>query len=122
MTGPPGYPRDLAVDSGQALLDLGDTERAHHLSSEGERPLPESRGKTRGVFLAYRAASYLDLKEAEPAVAAATQSPLLARHTEAPRCVRLIEDLLPRVRGQEGLRTLAKERLDGSTSPGPLQA
>ncbi|OUD04024.1 hypothetical protein [Streptomyces swartbergensis] len=89
---------DLAVDSGQALLVLGDTGRAHHLISEGERLLPESRGKPRGVFLAYRAASYLDLKEPEPAAATATatQSLLLARRTGAPRCVRLTEDLLPR--------------------------
>ncbi|MET9759975.1 XRE family transcriptional regulator [Streptomyces sp. NPDC006372] len=87
---------DLAVDSGQALLDLGDVGRAHHLITEGERLLPTSRDKTRGVFLAYRATSLLDLKEPEPAAAAATQSLLLARRTEAPRCVRLVEDLLPR--------------------------
>jgi hypothetical protein len=87
---------DLAVDSGQALLDLGDTGRAHHLISGGERLLPERRGKTRCVLLAYRAASYLDLKEHEPAAVAATQSLLLARRTGAPRCVRLVEDPLPR--------------------------
>ncbi|MFJ9010290.1 XRE family transcriptional regulator [Streptomyces canus] len=87
---------DLAVDSGQALLDLGDTSRAHQLISEGERLLPPARDKTRGVFLAYRAASYLDLKEPEPAAAAATQSLLLARRIGAPRCARLIDDLLPR--------------------------
>ncbi|ANS62346.1 hypothetical protein SLINC_0122 [Streptomyces lincolnensis] len=90
---------DLAVDSGQALLDLGDTSRAHHLISEGERLLPPDRDKTKGVFLAYRAASYLDLKEPEPAAAAAaaaTQSLLLPRRIGAPRCARLIDDLLPR--------------------------
>ncbi|MFF8035851.1 XRE family transcriptional regulator [Streptomyces sp. NPDC016626] len=87
---------DLAVDSGQALLDLGDTGRAHQLITEGERLLPPTRNKTRGVFLAYRAASYLDLKEPEPAAAAATQSLLLARHIGAPRCVQLVDDLLPR--------------------------
>ncbi|MGR4852122.1 XRE family transcriptional regulator [Streptomyces sp. LARHCF252] len=87
---------DLAVDSGQALLDLGDTSRAHQLITEGEQLLPRSRDKTRGVFLAYRAASLLDLKEPEPAAAAATQSLILARRTEAPRCARLVEDLLPR--------------------------
>jgi hypothetical protein len=87
---------DLAVDSGQALLDLGDTARAHQLTTGGERLLPRSRDKTRGVFLAYRAASYLDLKEPEPAAAAATQSLLLARRIEAPRCARLVEALLPR--------------------------
>ncbi|MFJ9381381.1 hypothetical protein [Streptomyces sp. NPDC101455] len=61
---------DLAVDSGQALLDLGDTARAHQLITEGERLLPTARDKTKGVFLAYRAASYLDQKEPEPAVSA----------------------------------------------------
>ncbi|MFE9643357.1 XRE family transcriptional regulator [Streptomyces sp. NPDC006365] len=87
---------DLAVDSGQALLDLGDIGRAHRLITEGERLLPAARDKTRGVFLAYRAASYLDLKEPEPAAAVATQSLLLARHIGAPRCVQLVDDLLPR--------------------------
>jgi hypothetical protein len=87
---------DLAVDSGQALLDLGDTARAHQLITEGERLLPPTRDKTKGVFLAYRAASYLDLKEPEPAAAAATESLLLARRSEAPRCRRLVDDLLPR--------------------------
>lgn len=87
---------DLAVDSGQALLDLGDTRRAHQLITEGEQLLPAARDKTRGVFLAYRAASYLDLNEPESAAAAATQSLLLARRTGAPRCVQLVDDLLPR--------------------------
>ncbi len=87
---------DLAVDSGQALLDLGDTGSAHRLITEGERLLPPARDKTRGVFLAYRAASYLDLKEPEPAAAAATESLLLARRIDAPRCVSLVDDLLPR--------------------------
>ncbi|MFH0180983.1 hypothetical protein ACIA6D_41450 [Streptomyces cacaoi] len=48
------------------------------------------------MFLAYRATSYLDQKEPEPAAAAATQSLLLARRIGAPRCVHLIDDLLPR--------------------------
>ncbi|MER5227699.1 XRE family transcriptional regulator [Streptomyces flaveus] len=87
---------DLAVDSGQALLDLGDTGRAHRLITEGERLLPAARDKTRGVFLAYRAASYLDLREPEPAATVATQSLLLARRIGAPRCVQLVDDLLPR--------------------------
>ncbi|MFJ3867655.1 XRE family transcriptional regulator [Streptomyces nigra] len=87
---------DLAVDSGQALLDLGDTGRAHRLITEGERLLPPARDKTRGVFLAYRAESYLELKEPEPAAAAAAESLLLARRIGAPRCVQLVDDLLPR--------------------------
>ncbi|MEU5592636.1 XRE family transcriptional regulator [Streptomyces sp. NPDC020298] len=87
---------DLAVDSGQALLDLGDTARAHQLITEGEGLLPSTRNKTRSVFLAYRAASHLDLNEPEPAAAAATQSLLLARRLGAPRCAQLVDDLLPR--------------------------
>ncbi|QIY75504.1 hypothetical protein HEP84_47215 [Streptomyces sp. RLB1-33] len=70
--------------------------RAHQLITEDERLLPTARDKTRGVFLAYRAASCLDLKEPEPAAAAATQSLLLARRIGAPRCVALVDDLLPR--------------------------
>ncbi|MCX2928552.1 XRE family transcriptional regulator [Streptomyces sp. NEAU-W12] len=87
---------DLAVDSGQALLDLGDTGRAHQLITEGEQLLPTARDKTRGVFLAYRATSYLDLQEPEPAATAATQSLLLARRIGAPHCVSLVDGLLPR--------------------------
>ncbi|WP_329254670.1 hypothetical protein [Streptomyces canus] len=84
------------MDSGQALLDCGDTSRAHQLITEGERLLPAARDKTRGVFLTYRAANYLDQKEPEAAAAAATESLLLAHRIGAPRCVRLVEDLLPR--------------------------
>ncbi|WP_415939929.1 XRE family transcriptional regulator [Streptomyces sp. 039-1] len=75
---------DLAVDSGQALLDLGDTGRAQQLITEGEQLLPVARDKTRGVFLTYQAASHLDQKEPEPAAAAATQALLLARRIGAP--------------------------------------
>ncbi|WP_326762780.1 XRE family transcriptional regulator [Streptomyces phaeochromogenes] len=87
---------DLAVDSGQALLDLGDTGRAHQLIAEGESLLPPARDKTRGVFLTYRAASYLSLNDPEPAAAAATESLILARRIGAPRCANLVRDLLPR--------------------------
>ncbi|MFD0266163.1 hypothetical protein ACFVGY_06145 [Streptomyces sp. NPDC127106] len=50
---------DLAVDSGQALLDLGETRQAHQLISEGQALLPTSRDKTSGVFLTYQAASHI---------------------------------------------------------------
>ncbi|MEU9979319.1 helix-turn-helix transcriptional regulator [Streptomyces sp. NPDC051014] len=89
---------DLAVDSGQALLDLGDTRRAHQLITEGEHLLPAARDKTRGVFLTYRAASHLDQGEPEAAAAAAAQALLLARRIGAPRCVQLVNGLLPRFR------------------------
>ncbi|MBQ0850352.1 hypothetical protein J8N05_19380 [Streptomyces sp. BH-SS-21] len=87
---------DLAVDSGQALLDLGDTGRAHRLITEGEHLLPAARDKTRGVFLTYRAASHLDLKEPEAAAAAAAEALVLARRIGAPRCISLVNGLLPR--------------------------
>ena len=48
----------------QALLNLGDT--AHQLITEGETLLSAARNKTKGVFLAYRAASYLDLQNPNP--------------------------------------------------------
>jgi hypothetical protein len=71
------------------------------------------------VFLAYRAASYLDLKEPEPA-AAATESLLLARRIGAPRCLQLVDDLLPRfqhyrdARGVPELSQLAAAQQEGA--------
>ncbi|MGV2915281.1 XRE family transcriptional regulator [Streptomyces alfalfae] len=87
---------DLAVDSGQSLNDLGDTRRAHQLIEEGQILLPPSRDKTRGVFLAYRAKTHLDLEEPDLAAAVATQSLELARRIGAPRCVELVRGLVPR--------------------------
>ncbi|WP_369780150.1 XRE family transcriptional regulator [Streptomyces sp. R33] len=86
---------DLAVDSGQALLDLGDTRRAHQLIAEGQALLPPARDKTRGVFLAYQAASHLGLKEPELAAHAASEALQLARRIGAPRCEYLVQELLP---------------------------
>ncbi|MFJ4774053.1 XRE family transcriptional regulator [Streptomyces uncialis] len=86
---------DLAVDSGQALLDLGDTDRAHRLIEEGQALLPDTRSKTKGVFLAYRARSDLGRGEPGRAAAAARQSLVLARRIGAPRCEQLVKDLLP---------------------------
>jgi hypothetical protein len=87
---------DLAVDSGQALLDLGDTRRAHQLIGEGQKLLPPRRAKTRGVFLSYQARSYLDLGEPERAAAAAADALEVARRIGAPRCVALVQELVPR--------------------------
>ncbi|MEU9110083.1 hypothetical protein AB0D54_38325 [Streptomyces xanthophaeus] len=85
---------DLAVNSGQALLDLGDTSRAHQLIAEGQALLPAARDKTRGIFLAYQAASHLGRKE--PEMAAHAQEALqLSRRIGAPRCERLVQELLP---------------------------
>jgi hypothetical protein len=86
---------DLAVDSGRCLLDLGDTSRAHSLIAEGQAQLPSSRDKTRGVFLAYRAQGHLSRREPEAAAADALEALLLAKRIGAPRCVRLVHDLLP---------------------------
>lgn len=89
-------PADLAVDSGQALLDLGDTRRAHQLIREGQAALPASRIKTYGVFTTYQAKSYLELGKPEEAAAAATEALDLALRIGAPRCVELVHDLVPR--------------------------
>ncbi|CAL9327651.1 hypothetical protein [Streptomyces sp. enrichment culture] len=58
---------DLAVDTGQTLLDLGDTSLARQLLTQGEHLLPATRDKTRGIFLAYQAANYLARHDIEPA-------------------------------------------------------
>ncbi|MGW0333543.1 XRE family transcriptional regulator [Streptomyces sp. NPDC003011] len=86
---------DLAVDSGQALLDLGDTRRAHHLIREGQKLLPPSRDKTRVVFRAYEARSHLGLGEPERAAAAAMEALQVAQRIGAPRCVSLVRELVP---------------------------
>ncbi|WP_432044180.1 XRE family transcriptional regulator [Streptomyces cadmiisoli] len=91
---------DLAVDSGQALLDLGDTRRAHQLIREGKELLPPSRDKTRGVFLAYEARSHLDLRE--PERAAALEALQVAQRIGAPRCVNLVRDLVPDFKAYPG--------------------
>ncbi|MFK0142680.1 XRE family transcriptional regulator [Streptomyces murinus] len=87
---------DLAVDSGQSLNDLGDTRKAHQLIEEGQTLLPPRRDKTRGVFLAYRAKTHLDLGEPDLAAAVATQSLETAHRIGAPRCVDLVRGLAPR--------------------------
>ncbi|MEV7907225.1 XRE family transcriptional regulator [Streptomyces anulatus] len=87
---------DLAVDTGQALLDVGNTRNAHRLIGEGQKMLLPSRIKTYGVFQTYQAKSYLDLREPEKAAAAATEALDLALRIGAPRCVKLVRDLTPR--------------------------
>ncbi|MGW4517298.1 XRE family transcriptional regulator [Streptomyces sp. NPDC004393] len=93
---------DLAVDSGQALLDLGDTRRAHQLIREGQKLLPSSREKTRGVFLTYQARSHLDLREPERAAAAALEALQVAHRIGAPRCVSLVRELVPSFKAYPG--------------------
>ncbi|MGP8298148.1 helix-turn-helix transcriptional regulator [Streptomyces inhibens] len=88
-------PADLLVDSGQWLLDLGESQRAHRLIANGRDLLPRARTKTRAVFLTYEAGSYLRAGEVDQAAAAAKESLALAARIGAPRCITLVRDLLP---------------------------
>ncbi|MFE3205780.1 helix-turn-helix domain-containing protein [Embleya sp. NPDC059237] len=86
---------DLAVDSGQCLLDLGDHLQALHLIDEGLDTLQRPRDKTRGVFLTYRAQACVREGQIDRAAAAATEALTLARRIGAPRCVALVRELAP---------------------------
>ncbi|MGW2249723.1 helix-turn-helix transcriptional regulator [Kitasatospora sp. NPDC001660] len=88
-------PADLAVDSGQCLLDLGRTEEAHAQITEGMILLPRARDKTRGIFLTYQAKGYLQSNDVEQALAVTNQSLDLATRIGAPRCVALVRELAP---------------------------
>ncbi|MFE5586019.1 helix-turn-helix transcriptional regulator [Kitasatospora sp. NPDC056531] len=88
-------PADLAVDSGQCLLDLGRTEEAHARIAEGMVLLPRARDKTRGIFLTYQASGYLQSNDVEQALAVTRESLDLATRIGAPRCVALVRDLVP---------------------------
>ncbi len=89
-------PTDLAVDSGRCLLDLGHHRRARQLIEEGTRLLPTARTKTRSVFLAYEAESFLRSGEVDRAAAAAHEALTMAARIGAPRCVALIYELMPK--------------------------
>lgn len=93
---------------GQALLDLGDTRRAHQLIREGQELLPSSHGKTRGSFLTYQARSYLDLREPERAAAAALEALQLAHRIGAPRCVSLVRELIPSFKAYPGAQGVSE--------------
>ncbi|MCX2927421.1 hypothetical protein [Streptomyces sp. NEAU-W12] len=108
-------PADLAVDSGQALLDLGDTRHAHQLIREGREMLPTSRDKTRGVFLTYEARSFLDLKEPERAAATALEALTVAQRIGAPRCVTLVRELVPAFAGYSHVQGVG-ELIDQATA------
>ncbi|MFE2291314.1 helix-turn-helix transcriptional regulator [Streptomyces sp. NPDC059452] len=88
-------PADLAVDSGQCLLDLGRVREAHAEMAEGLALLPKSRDKTRGIFLTYQAKGFLQAKDVEQAVAVTTESLDLATRIGAERCVTLVRELAP---------------------------
>lgn len=91
-------PADLAVDSGQCLLDLGRTEEAQARIAEGMALLPRARDKTRGVFLSYQARGHLKAKDIEQALAVTNESLDLATRIGAPRCVALVRELAPAFR------------------------
>ncbi|MGW6603606.1 XRE family transcriptional regulator [Streptomyces sp. NPDC055036] len=86
---------DLAVDSGQCLLDLGHTDEALVRIEEGMNLLPRARDKTRGIFLTYEARSLLRAREVERALAATNESLDLATRIGAERCVGLVRELTP---------------------------
>ncbi|MER7759179.1 helix-turn-helix transcriptional regulator [Streptomyces sp. NPDC097619] len=86
---------DLAVDSGQCLLDLGRTDEARHLIEQGLNLLPRTRDKTRGVFRTYEARSLLKAGEVDQALAVGTESLDLATRIGADRCVTLVRELAP---------------------------
>ncbi|MFE4973075.1 XRE family transcriptional regulator [Kitasatospora sp. NPDC056651] len=91
-------PADLAVDSGQCLLDLGRTGEAHALIAEGMALLPRARDKTRGIFLTYQARGHLQAGDVEQALAVTGEALDLATRIGAPRCVALVRELAPSFR------------------------
>ncbi|MGW6388927.1 helix-turn-helix transcriptional regulator [Streptomyces sp. NPDC055103] len=86
---------DLAADGGRCLADLGQRRQAHQLMDEGIDLLTATRSKTKSVFLAYQAETYLRDGEPEIAAATATRSLDLASRIDAPRCVTMVRDLEP---------------------------
>ncbi|MFJ2116295.1 MULTISPECIES: helix-turn-helix transcriptional regulator [unclassified Streptomyces] len=88
-------PADLAVDSGQCMLDLGQTDLAHARITEGMSLLPRARDKTRGIFLTYEARNLLKARDVEQALAVTNESLDLATRIGAQRCVTLVRDLAP---------------------------
>ncbi|MEV5510044.1 helix-turn-helix transcriptional regulator [Streptomyces orinoci] len=88
-------PADLAVDSGQCLLDLGRTDEARARITEGMTLLPRARDKTRGIFLTYQAKGYLKSNDVEQALDVTGESLDLATRIGAPRCVALVRELAP---------------------------
>lgn len=88
-------PADLAVDSGQCLLDLGRTDEAQARMTEGVALLPRSRDKTRGIFLTYQAKGHLRANDIEQALAVTGESLDLAARIGAPRCITLVRELAP---------------------------
>ncbi|MEU2855599.1 helix-turn-helix transcriptional regulator [Streptomyces syringium] len=88
-------PTDIAVDTGRCLLDLGHHRRAQQLIEEGTSMLPDARLKTRAVFLAYEAESLLHSGEIDHAAATAHKALTMATRIGAPRCVNLVQGLMP---------------------------
>ncbi|MEV7380379.1 XRE family transcriptional regulator [Streptomyces lydicus] len=89
-------PADLEVDSGQALLDLGDIRKAQARIADGLALLPPARDKTRGVFLASQARGALDAQDIEHAAHLAGQSLDIASRIGAERCITQVRELTRR--------------------------
>lgn len=88
-------PADLAVDSGQCLLDLGKVDDASAKMREGLSLLPKARDKTRGIFLTYQARGLLQSHDVEHALAVTEEALELARRIGAERCVAQVRELAP---------------------------
>ncbi|MCS0635057.1 helix-turn-helix domain-containing protein [Streptomyces sp. LP05-1] len=88
-------PADLAVDSGQCLLELGRVTEARARIVEGMALLPRARDKTRGIFLTYQARGHLGSGDVEQALAVTGEALDLAIRVGAPRCVALVRELAP---------------------------
>ncbi|MEV5605458.1 helix-turn-helix transcriptional regulator [Streptomyces sp. NPDC052299] len=86
---------DLAVDSGQCLLDLGQLDDASAKMREGLSLLPKARDKTRGIFLTYQARGLLQSRHVEHALAVTQEALELAHRIGAERCVAQVRELAP---------------------------
>ncbi|MGZ2362123.1 hypothetical protein LRE75_36610 [Streptomyces sp. 372A] len=83
-------PADLAVDSGQCLLDDASAKMREGLSL-----LPKARDETRGIFLTYQARGLLQSRDIEHALAVTEEALELAHRIGAERCVAQVRELAP---------------------------
>ncbi|MER6399299.1 helix-turn-helix domain-containing protein [Kitasatospora sp. NPDC001603] len=88
-------PADLAVDSGQCLLDLGRASEALGRIDEGIGLLPEARAKTKAVFQLSQARGLLGTRDIEQALHITTAAVETATRIGAQRCVAQAKELAP---------------------------
>ncbi|MER7701572.1 helix-turn-helix transcriptional regulator [Kitasatospora sp. NPDC097605] len=91
-------PADLAVDSGQCLLDLGRATEALGRIDEGIGLLPEARAKTRAVFQLSQARGLLMAREVEQALKTTGAALDVATRIGAQRCAIQAKELAPAFR------------------------